>query len=84
MSFASYTFILFLLPLSLLLFHLPGLKGWMRQLVLIACSIVFIASAGFISLCIGLTSILFNHLASILISTPPPAGFEGFCQKQSM
>ena len=53
MSFASYSFVLLLLPFSLVLFHLPWIKGWMRQLVLIASSTVFIASSGLLSLGIG-------------------------------
>lgn len=77
MSFASYSFILMLLPLSLIIFPLPMLKSWMRKLVLIASSSIFIASAGFVSLVIGLGSIVFNHVVCKYISnTPPLAGQE--------
>lgn len=72
MSFASYSFVLLLLPFSLVLFHLPWIKGWMRQLVLIASSTVFIASSGLLSLGIGLISILINHVACVLICAAPP------------
>lgn len=72
MSFTSYSFILLMLPISLLLYYMFREKGRIQSLIIAAGSVVFLALGSIQSLLVCLLSTIVNYFGSRKMASTPP------------